>query len=103
MSPDWISILRVIAEVGGGVLVVYFGLVRQLWQKELAFRDRQIHELVEDMQALKTHVDRGTSRCSERTGQIQKGIGDMIERLVRLETLLDGDRRRSYRDRGANG
>lgn len=107
MSPDqWFTMARVVTELGIGVFVFYVGLARkqqaELWQKELLFRDQQLEQLTDEMQALRAHVDHGTSKCSERTGQIQQGIWAMTERLVRLETLLEGDRRRTIRERGSN-
>ena len=108
MTSEWFTIARLAAEIAIGVFVFYFGLARkqqeQIWQRELAFRDQQIEALTERMSALRVRVDHGTSKCSERTGAIQKGIWEMTERLVRLETLLSDDRRQSHRrhEKGPN-
>lgn len=49
-----------------------------------AQHERDMKDVRDDMQALSLHVDKGTSRCSERTGAIQEGIGRLTDRMTRL-------------------
>lgn len=49
---------------------------------------RELRDIRDDMQALGLHVDKGTSKCSERTGEIQKGIGELVKAQAKLPQEL---------------